>query len=142
MKTKIILDTVTEMVIQPYQLIEQKMRNFEFDGERETNRLYIYYVLVKQQDQNDEIWDNPFTNYAHIQLKTLMVHDQKHEMYLFMKISSINKYEIDHLIDHLEMLIEGPGHYKMIKRNMNFLAREGTPILDFITFFKWTQGQI
>jgi len=71
-----------------------------------------------------------------------MVHDQKHEMYLFMKISSINKYEIDHLIDHLEMLIEGPGHYKMIKRNMNFLAREGTPILDFITFFKWTQGQI
>ena len=142
MKTKIILDEAVEVVIEPYRLIEQKLRELRFDGERETNRNYIYYILIKQYDLDNEIWDNPFINYEHIQIETLMVHDRNHEMYHYMKMSSINKYEIDHAIDHLEMLVEGPGHYKLIRKTASFQSKEGTPILDFLDFFNWTQGQI
>jgi hypothetical protein len=142
MKTKIILDDATSVVIEPYRLIEQKLRESHFDGHREVNRKYIYYILVKQNGLNDEIWDNPFIHHEHIELYNLILHDQNHEMHLLMKISSISKYEMDHIIDHLEMLVCDPGHYQLIKQNKSFYAREGTPLLDFIQFFRWTQGVV
>ena len=141
MKAKIILDDACEVCIEPYKLIEQKLRSSQFDGNRESNRQYIYYLLLKQRGIEDELWNNPFINHEHIEIQNLILHDEKHEMHLVMKVSSINKYEMDQIIDHLEMIVEGPGQYLLIKKNKSFHAKAGTPLLDFISFFRWTEGQ-
>lgn len=143
MKLKIQLDEACEVVVEPYKMIEQKLREFHFDGERDTNRKYIFYIVLKQSnDIADELWDNPFIHYEHIEIKNLILHDSNHTMHLLMKVSSFNKYEMDHAIDHLDLLVEGPGHYQLIKQNKSFRAKEGTPLLDFISFFRWTEGMV
>ena len=137
MKTQIILDDASKIVIDTYKLIEIKQRDYAFDGINETNRKYIFYILLKQQGNQDEVWDNPFLNHEHISIQNLILHDEEHIMHVLMKVSSINKYEMDHAIDHFQMLVEGPGHYQLIKNNNKFHAKEGTPFLDFISFFRW-----
>lgn len=140
MKTKIILDDATEVVIHPYKLIEKKLNEYQFDGNQNSNRRYTYYILLTQNNTNDELWDNPFIHHETIEIKNLMLHDKNHKMYIIMKITTISKYEIDHIIDHLEMIVEGPGHYKMVRSDKSFYAAQGTPLLDFISFFRWTEG--
>ena len=141
MNIRILLDDACYVVIEPYKLIEQKLRNNQYDGVHDTNRIYTYYLLLKQNGMEDEVWDNPFINHELIQVKNLILHDSNHEMHLVMKISSPNKYEIDHVIDHLELLVEGPGHYQLIRSSKKYYAKTGTPLLDFISFFRWTEGQ-
>ncbi len=142
MNARILLDDACQVVIEPYKLIEQKLRTQQFDGEHNTNRMYCYYLLLKQKGIDDEVWDNPFINHELIQIKNLILHDEHHDMHLVMKLSSLNKYEMDRVIDHLDMLVEGPGHYQMIRTSKKFRAKEGTPLLDFISFFRWTEGQV
>jgi len=138
MKVSIILDDATQVHIKLYQLIEQKLREYHFDGQQDSNRKYTYYILIRQYNNLDEEWTNPFIHYESVEIKNLILHDYKHTMHLVMKISSLNKYEMDHLIDHLDLLFEGAGIYQVVRSNKQFYAKEGTPLLDFITFFRWT----
>ncbi|MDY0317678.1 MAG: hypothetical protein RBQ64_03755 [Candidatus Izemoplasmatales bacterium] len=139
MKSYVRLDDASKVVIENFKLIEQKHNHREYDGYRETNRRYSYYFVVKVMGEDDEIWNNPFGAFDMINVKRLLVTNELQEECCLFKIHSINKYQIDQAIDSLSMLVEGPGHYKIIKQNNKTFSLEHTTIFDFLGFFKWNQ---
>lgn len=136
------LDDESKVIINPNRLFEQKLIHQEYDGFRETNRNYVFYFVVKVIGEDDEVWNNPFAVFDYIKVKRLFVKDETDEECIVFKIQSINKYQIDRAIDDLEMLVEGPGHYKLIKKNNKTFSLTDTTIFDFVGFFKWNQEVI
>ena len=142
MINNVILDEATNVKVEVYKLIEQKRNHMEFDGHRETNRIYSYYFSCVVVGEDDELWDNPFALFDFIRVRRLIARDLKKNECVLFKLSSINKYQMDQAIDQLEMLVEGPGHYKLIKHNNYKFTLDDTTIFDFLNFFKWNQDVI
>ena len=137
MNSYIRLDEGSKVLLETYKLSEQKLIHREHDGFRETNRNYIFYFVVKVIGEDDELWNNPFSLFDYIRVKRLIVKDVLKEDCIVFKLQSINKYQIDQAIDDLVMLVEGPGHYELIKKNNQTYSVRDTTIFDFVGFFKW-----
>ena len=142
MNSYIRLDEATKVLMETNKLFEQKLTHREFDGHRDTNRNYVFYFMAKTIGEDDELWDNPFALFDYIRVKRLIVKDSANEEFTVFKLQSINKYQIDQAIDDLEMLVEGPGHYKLYNKHNQIFSVRDTTIFDFMSFFKWNMEVI
>lgn len=103
MKIIIKFDEVRSFSVELGKIDEKKDTRAEFDGYRESNRIYRYYFIYKMIPENEGFLAYMSNDANNTKIEDVQFVTKNRGIFSLVLLKSRNKYELDNLIDqHVE----------------------------------------
>lgn len=112
------MDEITELNITAIKLIEEKLEIPQHDGIGESRRRYSYYLLTDNDGVSDELEIYIMDTYPNVNVKTFTFLSKGERLYSIFKLGSINKYQMDHIIDNLPTILNRMPNHKLVNKSI------------------------
>ena len=103
MKINLKFDEARSFSVELGKIEEKKVARSEFDGIRESNRIYRYYFIYKMNPENEGFLAYMSNDANNTEIEDVQFVRRNSGIFSLILLKSRNKYELDNLIDqHVE----------------------------------------